>query len=158
MEAKLSPLALKEFVVINSNYKFINIEDDIDVNTLFATYSINIDFAIAPVKDFQQVFIKALINQEEKQGYSIFAEGVAIFSLNNTEELSEEQKVNLLQYSTVSIALNSLRGFIINLTSVGPCGKYILPSIDVNDLFKQKVESVKKTKKVEATKKKAIGK
>jgi preprotein translocase subunit SecB len=67
--------------------------------------------------------------------------------------------MNLLQYSTVSIALNLLRGFIITLTSAGPCGKYILPSIDIDDLFRQKNEAAKKAKKKpDALKKRATKK
>jgi preprotein translocase subunit SecB len=46
----------------------------------------------------------------------------------------------LLQFSAVSIALNSLRGFISSLTANAPFGRYILPSIDVNDLFRQKAK------------------
>ena len=55
-----------------------------------------------------------------------------------TDSLSEENKKSLLQFSSVSIALSSLRGFITSLTANAPFGKYTLPSIDVNDLFNQK--------------------
>jgi len=82
------------------------------------------------------------INNGEKKlpGYSIFAEGVAFFNLEDKTSLSEEDKFSLLNFSAFSIALNSLRGFVTSLTANAPWGKYTFPSIDVNDIFKQKME------------------
>lgn len=150
----LSPLILVDFSILNSNFQFIAPGDDDEIgNDFFANYEIDLDFAIF-TEDDTKIFVKVAINQVENPaaGYSIFAEGVAFFKLDESVELSEEDKVSLLQFSGFSITLNSLRGFITALTSIAPLGKYILPSIDVNDAFRQK------SKKVESRSGKVEGK
>lgn len=149
----LSPLILVDFSILNSNFQFIAPVDEEIGNDFFANYEIDLDFAIF-TEDDTKIFVKVAINQVENPaaGYSIFAEGVAFFKLDESVELSEEDKVSLLQFSGFSITLNSLRGFITALTSIAPLGKYILPSIDVNDAFRQK------SKKLESRSGKVEGK
>lgn len=146
MKAQISPLNLLDFAIINCSLKFIAPTENTDIRKLVSEYPLDIDFAIIQESDRTRVFIKTAINQEEHEmpGYSIFAEGVAMFELSKSATLTEEDKKALLQYSAVSIALNSLRGFISSLTANAPFGKYILPSIDINDLFRQKAKSVQK--------------
>ena len=140
MKPKLSPLKLLDFAIINCNFKFLAPEDKIDIRSTFESYVIDIDFAIISESNGTRVFIKTSINQIANMlpGYSIFVEGVAVFDIAKTDSLAEENKKSLLQFSSVSIALSSLRGFITSLTANAPFGKYTLPSIDVNDLFNQK--------------------
>lgn len=150
MKPLLSPLVLSDFAVLNSNYRFIPLPDNMtNIRQIVSSYGLDINFAITPQANNTSVFIKASVNQGEDElpGYSLFAEGVAVFSLNKEADLSEEDKKTLLQYSAVSIALNSLRGFIASLTANAPLGRYILPSIDVNDLFQQKFKNQTKKKK-----------
>ncbi|MFC6269804.1 hypothetical protein [Frigoriflavimonas asaccharolytica] len=140
MKPLLSPLILLDFSILNSNFQFIPPEDNSEIGSeLFSDYEIDLDFAIF-TEDETKIFVKVAINQIENPavGYSILAEGVAFFKLDETEKISDEDKVSLLQFSGFSITLNSLRGFITALTSIAPLGKYILPSIDVNDAFRQK--------------------
>ncbi|KIA90496.1 hypothetical protein [Kaistella jeonii] len=145
MKPILSPLILLDFSILNSNFHFIAPGDDDEIgNDLFSDYEIDLDFAIFN-EDDTKIFVKVAINQIENPaaGYSIFAEGVAFFKLDESVSLSEDDKISLLQFSGFSITLNSLRGFITALTSIAPLGKYILPSIDVNDAFRQKSEKPK---------------
>lgn len=144
MKPKLSPLVLNDFAIINCNFKFIAPQEKTNIRKLVEEYSLEIDFAI--IRDVKniKVFIKSAINNNNNlPGYSIFAEGVAIFELISENSLPDEDKKSLLQYSAVSIAINSLRGFISSLTANAPFGKYILPSIDVNNLFQQKLATAK---------------
>lgn len=146
MTPKLSPLKLNDFAIINCNFNFTAPPEKSNVREIVDEYSLDLDFAIIKDDDISRVFIKTAINHGDNKlpGYSIFAEGVAIFELTSVNSLSEEDKKSLLQYSGVSIAINSLRGFITSLTANAPFGKYILPSIDVNNLFQQKLAKVKK--------------
>lgn len=146
MKPQLSPLILLDFAIINSSFKFIAPPDNSDIRKLVSEYLIDIDFAIIQELESTRVFIKTSVNQSETEtpGYSIFAEGVAVFDISKTATLTEDDKKALLQYSAVSIALNSLRGFITSLTANAPFGRYILPSIDVNDLFQQKAKAIQK--------------
>lgn len=150
MKPKLSPLVLNDFAIINCNFKFTAPPEKSNLKIIVEEYSLDMDFAIIKETDSTRVFIKTAINHGDNKlpGYSIFAEGVAIFELTSTNTLSEEDKKSLLQYSAVSIAINSLRGFISSLTANAPFGKYILPSIDVNNLFQQKLERVRKNTQV----------
>jgi preprotein translocase subunit SecB len=159
MKAVLSPLRLLDFAILNSNLKFLVPEQEINIPELIASYPIDIDFAIVEEQDKNtRVFIKASVNHSKPvlSGYSIFAEGVAVFSLSDKKALSKEDRDYLLQYSAVSIALNSLRGYIISLTANAPFGRYILPSIDVNALFKEKINTIQETKKKASTNKKMV--
>ncbi|SEF51758.1 hypothetical protein SAMN05421847_0201 [Halpernia humi] len=153
MKPLLSPLILLDFSILNCNFQFIPPTENQEINQdFFSDYDIDLDFAFF-TEDDTKVFVKLSINQVEdpKPGYSIFAEGVAFFKLNEGEKLSEDDKNSLLQFSAFSITLNSLRGFITALTSVAPLGKYIVPSIDVNDVFRQKSEkSNKKVTKIKS--------
>lgn len=143
MKPQLSPLILLDFAIINSSFKFIAPSDNSDIRKLVSEYLIDIDFAIIQEPESTRVFIKTSVNQSEVElpGYSIFAEGVAVFDISKTAALTEDDKKSLLQFSAVSIALNSLRGFISSLTANAPFGRYTLPSIDVNDLFQQKAKA-----------------
>lgn len=156
MKPQLSPLLLNDFAIINCNFEFSAPPEKVDLKKIVDDYLLDIDFAIVKENDSTRVFIKTAINHGDNilPGYSIFAEGVAIFELSETSPLSEEDRKSLLQYSAVSIAINSLRGFITSLTANAPFGKYILPSIDVNNLFQQKVKKLKKTAQVKKTAKK----
>lgn len=158
MKPKLSPLVLNDFAIINCNFKFIAPQEKTNIRKLVDEYSLDIDFAIIKDDKNTKVFIKSAINNNNNNlpGYSIFAEGVAIFELISENSLTDEDKKSLLQYSAVSIAINSLRGFISSLTANAPFGKYILPSIDVNNLFQQKLATAKAStpsKKKKITKK-----
>jgi preprotein translocase subunit SecB len=65
-------------------------------------------------------------------------EGTSLFEFNQTDEITNEDKASLLNYSGLSITINYIRGFIATLTSFAPFGRYNLPAIDVNDLLSQK--------------------
>lgn len=142
MKPKLSPLVLLDFSILNSTFTFQPPKDDELIRKLFLAYPLDIDFALVNEAKNRtlRVFVKVSVNQGDSgfEGYKIFAEGVAIFNLIKDEGISKEDRSSLLEYSSVSIAINSLRAFISNLTAHAPFGKYILPSIDVNDLFKQR--------------------
>ncbi len=148
MKARFSPLTLVDFVITNNIFKFISPTEESNIKEIAASYEIDIDFAILNDTENTRVFIKIGINNSRniKPGYSIFSEGVGVFQLLKDANLSEEDKKSLLQYSAVSIAVNSLRGFISTLTANAPFGKYVLPSIDVNNLFHQKIQASNKRK------------
>jgi preprotein translocase subunit SecB len=158
MLAKKSPLILKNFLLLRQTFQFIQPEEEVVISDVTDKYGIDIDFAINKPDDFYQCFLKIEINQADTPlpGYQIFIEGVGIFAIDNSFELSEEEKGNLIQYSSISICINSLRSIISNITSFAPFGKYILPSIDVNELLKDKVALQKQQKSAAKQAKKKI--
>lgn len=136
-----SPLNIVDFAVMNLEFNFIKPQSqtEIDFRKYFNEYELEIDFGIHS-NEIIQVFIKAEINRVEKKlpGYSILAEVACIFEFNKKIEITPEAKNNIEGFSTIYIALNILRGFISQITANGPIGRYILPSIDLNELIERK--------------------
>ena len=143
MIAKKSPFILRNFLLLKQSIEFLPPPSEKVINVLEITdlYNIDIDFTIQDAqKPFHQIFVKIEINQlEEKQfGYSIVSEGVGIFEFDKSIDDSKTEKENYLYFSGISICINSLRSIISNVTAHSPFGKYTLPSIDVNELLKNK--------------------
>ncbi len=159
MKANASPLSILDFAITKMDFNILpppkGNEADIDMGN----YEIDIDFGIQ-IKDFIQVYISAKINTEEQlPGYRLFAEAGCFFKFNDGVKLSDQQKAEIEGYSTVYIALNSLRGLISSFTANAPFGRYILPSIDLNDLIAKKRDSLiadKKSNKTVASKNKKV--
>jgi len=140
-----SEIHLESFAVLQSHYLFIepkrNIKDPLKI---FKTYEIDIDFAHQVNQDKTiQVFTKISVNQNEKPlpGYQLFVEGAAVFLLEETEELTEDEEKNLKFYSTVSILIGYLRNTLTAITASSPMGPYLLPPINMADLFRKKSEN-----------------
>ena len=153
MKLVKSDLILEEFFIINSNYNFIEPEENsIDKKELLEGYKIDIDFIVRDIKNEDNkyiIFTKVEINSDDNQipGYDIFAEGVSIFSFNLNSKLTDREKSEFLWSSGVSISINNLRNFLGSMTSYCPLGKYTLPSVDLTSLLNTKKEMLNKSKK-----------
>lgn len=153
MKLVKSDLILEEFFIINSNYNFIEPEENsIDKKELLEGYKIDIDFIVRDIKNEDNkyiIFTKVEINRDDNQipGYDIFAEGVSIFSFNLNSKLTDREKSDFLWHSGVSISINNLRNFLGSMTSYCPLGKYTLPSVDLTSLLNTKKEMLNKSKK-----------
>lgn len=155
MKAKPSPLEIVDFAVINFELNFIppqKIEDDSRLN--WDAYDLDIDFNVN-TNDYLRVFLKATINQQRLPGYRIFAEVACIFRFNENIKISESEKKSMEGFSTIYIGLNCLRGFISQFTASGPLGRYVLPSIDLNDLIEKKKKELGLQQTVVVQRKKA---
>lgn len=141
MKPQVSPLNIIDFAILNLEFNYIEPEGVIgeDLKSIFSKYELDIDFAVHG-NEIIQVFIKAEINRGQKRisGYSIMMEAACLFDFNKNIELDEKAKNDIGGFSTIYIALNALRGHISQLTASAPLGRYILPSVDLNDLINQK--------------------
>jgi len=157
MKPIASPLNIVDFAIMDLQFKFIPSKEnvEVDIRNIFIDYEIDIDFDIHN-NDFIQVFIKTEINRGKNvlPGYSIAAEIACIFEFNKDMEISKESKSSIEGFSTIYIALNSLRGFISQVTANAPLGRYIFPSIDLNDLVDKKKKNLSKN----VNKKRAVNK
>lgn len=148
MKASRSPLKWQQFGILNWEQNFVEPEDgtkEIDPYSLFVNYQIDVDFSHAEVEEgVLQIFLKMGINDIEspKPGYRIFLEAVGIFDTSETRDLPEDQKQNLEIFATTNLMIGRLRGLIPILSGQGPFGAYNLPSLDLNDLLEQKMNSV----------------
>lgn len=150
MIAQKSALHLEHFAVLQSHYNFIQPKRAPKNNIkLFQSYLIDIDFAHHFEEDgVIRVFVKIGINQDKNAlpGYKLLVEGVGFFRLTN-EEISQAEQNNLKFYSTMSVIIGYLRNSLSNATSSAPLGPYLLPAIDMNDLFLKKSEGGNKEDK-----------
>lgn len=141
-----SDLILEDFVIINSNYKFIEPEQESGITKeLIEQYNIDIDFIVRDIKNDDNkyiIFTKIEVNGDDNNipGYDIFVEGVSIFSFNVNSKLNDKEKSEFLWSSGVSISINSLRNYLATITSYYPLGKYTLPSVDLTSLLNTKME------------------
>jgi len=136
-----SPLNIIDFALLNFDFTFVQPNDNkaIELRDNFPKYELDIDFGINTT-EIIQVIIKAEINRGKKRvaGYSILAEVACLFEFNKQISVSDDARNSIEGFSTIYIALNTLRGVISNMTTNAPLGKYLLPSIDLNDLISQK--------------------
>jgi hypothetical protein len=147
MKASLSPLSILDFGMTVLDFKTIPPEKSgDDTPAYFHDYEIDIDFGIQVGKHIH-VYIIAKVNYGEQTlpGYSFCAQAGCFFEFNEKTQLTASQKADLEGFSTIYIALNSLRGLISSFTANAPFGRYILPSIDLNDLIAKKRMSISKT-------------
>lgn len=155
MIAQKSPLVLEAFFLVENRFKFVQPEDDIEnaQTELFNEYEIDLDFTVRPLSDKDEpivtfnVFTKLGVNQKQSlSGYSALVEGIGVYHLPK-EGLTEKDIENLMNLSSLSIMINCLRGVLMDISSNAPFGRYILPSIDVNDLLRQKANKGKRKTK-----------
>jgi hypothetical protein len=144
MKLVKSQLVLEDFFIVNSNYKFIEpTQEEINLKDLMKEYDIDIDFIVRDINKEENkyiIFLKVTINQNENHlpGYSMFAEGVSFYSIENSNELTEKDISDLLWVSGVSMCINNIRNFIGAQSAYYPLGKYTLPSVDLTSLLNTK--------------------
>lgn len=148
MKAKISPLKLLVFQLLDSEYEFIvPQEKEVIPQDLFNSYPIDIDFdhqTFTDVPSRFKVFVKISVNNgSKKSGYRMSLTGMGIFELDETN-LKEQEINNLKWYSPINMLINNLRNIISQTTAFGPMSVYLLPPINVLDLVKQKMEKSKK--------------
>lgn len=140
-----SEIHLESFAVLQSHYEFLQPKRNIkDLQKIFKSYEIDIDFAHQVNDDKTiQVFTKISVNQNEKPlpGYQLFVEGAAVFILDENDGLTEDEEKNLKFYSTVSILIGYLRNTLTAITASSPMGPYLLPPINMSDLFRKKSDN-----------------
>jgi preprotein translocase subunit SecB len=140
MKASPSPLSILDFAITKMEFSVIPPKkQELDLNVVFGQYEVDIDFAIKK-GDFIRVMITATINSGPNKlpGYSICAEAGCFFKFEGKDKLTPEQKSEIEGYSTIYIGLNALRGLVSGFTANAPFGRYILPSIDLNQLIRTK--------------------
>jgi preprotein translocase subunit SecB len=142
MKVKFSPLELHSFELLESHFSFnVPNEEEVNVSLLFKSYNVNIDFTHKIHEEVEiHVFVRIEVNylKKPKPGYSLMSEGVGIFQIEDDSQLSEGTAGNLKFYSTLNMMINNLRNIMFQSSNIGPMGGYLLPPIDIIDLFKKK--------------------
>lgn len=152
MRLQKAPLVLKEFFVLESNYQFNDPGDvELNIREVFDEYTIDFDFRVNKEdNEDYYLYTKIAINQPVDNtalpGYLISLESLTVLNFNTESELNDKQRKDFIYMSGLSIAINNLRAYILNLTSYYPFGRYQLPAIDMVQLHKDKREQLKESK------------
>jgi len=146
MKAKTTPLKFVSFYVVRSVLEYIPVElkKDFSEDELFASYPIDIDFNHYQGDSLIKVEMNISVNARKKQqGYKIEVVGEGYFKIDSNG-LNERQFFNLSYISTTSIMINNIRDVMSHLTAFSHLGAYILPTIDIDYLLKEKAKLAQK--------------
>ena len=142
MELKNSPLQIIDFAVLK--FTFDSIFGNSENNELdIYKYPVEVDFGMNEIKGGIRIFYMKVHSNIEKPepGYSFFIETAAQFKITNEKKLDKKLLINLLSYSIVAMSFTNIRTILLNMSSYSPFGKYILPSVDVEKLIKDKTKA-----------------
>jgi hypothetical protein len=153
MKPSPSPLKIIDFAFVRMDYEFVPYEEESKSN-LFEQYDLDIDFKIFK-NSILQIVMTAQINciKRPLPGYRISAEVAVLFKLDESSLMTETEKQSVEGFSSVYMALNCMRTLVSGFTANAPLGRYILPSIDLNDLIKRKRKGVHAESKQMSTRK-----
>lgn len=149
MKIVKSPLIIERVVVLNSEYKTIFAPPGNTLNPDFENYPVDIDYSVKKTSNNSyRVFIKSAVNtstENQMLGYSIFTEMMLEFSFNSSHKLTETEMKNYIFHSGLVMGINNIRNYIKLATSQMIFGHYLLPSIDLGELRKEKNRKTKKS-------------
>lgn len=139
MLVKESLLKFENFAVLSSSCRYNHGENL--TNEFVQSYPIDIDLEILQHQDESKfkVFVSVKLNEENKPGYSINVVSATLLSISSSASASDIDI--LIKHSGVQMAIANLRAYIEIITSYYPLGKYIMPTIDLNDLLDKKAHS-----------------
>ena len=146
--AKFSPLKLEQFALLNTQYDFGTPKENEKLNAqeLFQSYRIDVEFDhFFDDEETIRLFAKINVNdlKRPKRGYTLSATALGIFKLEDQGKTNKQLTDNLRFYSTLNMMINNLRNVMFQITNLGPLGGYLLPPIDILDLFKKKNKAAK---------------
>lgn len=144
MIAQRSDILLERFVVVDSHLSMMISEGSTGLmpEDILNSYPVDIDFNLEKDKDIEiyRIVTTIEINNcgNKKPGYSIAVTGIGFFKFSPDTKLPDEQKVQMLQTSGLSICITNIRSFIANQTSYMPWGVFSFYAVDIHALLKEK--------------------
>lgn len=148
MISKRSDLVLDNFIIVESQLSFIIQNEQSETSTieLLNSYPVDIDFSLEQDnnEEFYRIVVTVKINfcDNKEPGYSVFVTGMGFFRFSQVTKLNEEQKVQMLQTSGLSICITNLRSYIANQTSYFPWGGFSFHAVDIQHLLEEKQRCV----------------
>lgn len=148
MLIKKSDLSLDDFKVMACNFTTKSPAES-KKKTAFVDLPVDIDFKIdTHVKNKSKISITISLNSdtadaEVKARYTYSIVARSFFTLKGISKLPEDKVQQYIFYSALPIAINMVRSFLCNLSLSYPHGQYLLPSIDLVDLFEKKYRESK---------------
>ena len=140
MVIKESNLKLLDFAIFSSicEYNEGEIYSDKKLNEGYPI-TLDCDISLNEKVNAYRIFVNISINSDRLPGYYVKVAASGYFSFD--KEMSDNDISILLQYSGLQMCISNVRGYIASITSNYPYGKYLFPSIDLNDFVKRKVNN-----------------
>jgi hypothetical protein len=142
MKVKIHPIRFVNFVVDNFEMKFIGHEDTsiVDIKEHFGSYDIDMDYESEKKGAMIKTSLTLDINRTDAPlpGYSLRAACFCIFEFDKKSYMEKAERDHFVNYTSISITLTYLRGYIGAITASAPYGKYIFPLIDLKELVNEK--------------------
>ena len=141
MKIKQSPLKFEEFYILDSHFQTLN-TNDIQKITI-ENIPIDIDFDILLNEKENDLFnivliLNGNIKEKPEYGYRFTIISNGIFRLKDLDNLDINIANQFIYFSALPILINSIRTYLLNISSFAPFGKYLLPAIDLKDLLKKR--------------------
>jgi preprotein translocase subunit SecB len=98
-----------------------------------------IDWSIFKHKDNNQFILTFILKINEKKEhfeqrlYQINLESTCFFKVS--EEIEEEKVKQYMSTHAILLVLGTIRGYLTTITASMPYGEFLLPSLDVRELF-----------------------
>lgn len=144
-----SDLKTNSFFIIKSCCDLIVPKTEIDPERIFLSYPVDIEYSIKErggEKSFR-VLMEVLINYPGKSpGYAILVEAMGDFTIEAKKKLTPMERDHLINFVAIETCIEHIRGYVANITSQYPLGKYIFASINMEALYHNKLEQQKKIK------------
>lgn len=140
MKKNYSDFQIQGFMVLSSHIETIPVPPDKmkDFNHL-EELEIDVDFEIMQKKDDEReykIISTISANTEERNpGYLFKIVSQAAFRFNR--KTKKEKKDKMLLFSGLPMLINSVRAYLMSVTSFGPYGKYTLPMLDVKSIIEE---------------------
>ncbi|MCK9309316.1 MAG: hypothetical protein PHH43_00055 [Candidatus Cloacimonetes bacterium] len=139
-----------QFVILESSVKVHIPKDATQID--LCKMPIEIDFDILQDHNSEPYAARVVMtiksnNKKEVPGYAIFLKVGGEYKLSEELEVMGEDYRMLVSNSAVACLINESRVYLQTLTAFFPFGSYIMPMIDMNNLWEQKTSFVKDTAK-----------
>ena len=142
MEVKRSDLKLNKFTVLACNFATVPSDKKISSEAL-KNIPIDLDFDILRNKkngNKIKIVLELHSNEVEKPlsgyMYSIIAE--AEYNIKGLSKMDDEKQNRYILFTALPLAIAMVRSHLYTVSSNFPYGHYLMPTIDLTDLFEKK--------------------
>ena len=142
MEIKRSNLKLDKFTMLACNFAVIPSDKKV---TSEALKNIPIDFdfdLLTNKKNSSKIKIvlefNSNISDNPKPGYMYSVVAEAEYNVKGLGKMSEEKQNRYILFTALPLAIAMVRSHLYSVSSNFPYGHYLMPSIDLPDLFEKK--------------------
>lgn len=145
MEIKRSNLKLDNFTILVCNIATIGADKKVSTEKL-KSIPVDLDFDILTNKNSSskiRIMLEVKSNEVTKPlpGYMYSVVCSADYNIKGLGKLNQQKKDRHILFTALPLAIAMLRSHMYNVTSNFFYGHYMLPSIDLIDLFEKKYES-----------------